>query len=268
MSQEAKNPYTSVGCLPVSREVRASRRGMRRVGKYAACIALAAAGVLAGGCSSEGSGVELQVQKQGVGSGSPNLVIAEIFGGGESASSPLKSDYVVVFNRSTEGVELIDVKLQYASAAGNFTNSTTGSVPLSAESKILGPGKYYFVKLRTGDYGVDIIPPPDAEATTQVSATAGKFALIHGTPFNACGNNPTTNPCVPIDGVTTVLDFVGFGTSANQYEGIVGAAPAPSATTAIFRKGGGCVDTDDNKNDFEVDAPSPDVRYSGTPAQP
>ena len=44
--------------------------------------------------------------------------------------------------------------------------------------------------------------------------------------------------------------------SATDYEGS-GAAPTPSATTALGRAGGGCTDADDNAADFATTAPDP-----------
>ena len=49
----------------------------------------------------------------------------------------------------------------------------------------------------------------------------------------------------------TVVDFVGYGPATNCFEG---AAPAPALTntTAAFRAGDGCVDTDNNAADFSA----------------
>ena len=81
-----------------------------------------------------------------------------------------------------------------------------------------------------------------------MAATAGKVAIVSSTIAL------TGNGC-PI--ASNVLDFVGYGTTPpNCFEG-TGRAPAPSATTADIRKGGGCVDTNDNAADFFLHTPSP-----------
>ena len=54
----------------------------------------------------------------------------------------------------------------------------------------------------------------------------------------------------------TVVDFVGYGTSADCFEG-AGRAPAPSNTNADIRAGGGCTDTDVNSTNFAAAAPTP-----------
>ena len=64
---------------------------------------------------------------------------------------------------------------------------------------------------------------------------------------------------------TLVVDFVGFGTTASSCEGAAAGtcvanvkyAPAPSTTTADFRAGSGCTDTNVNSADFSTAAPSP-----------
>ena len=52
------------------------------------------------------------------------------------------------------------------------------------------------------------------------------------------------------------MDFVGYGASANDYEGS-GPAPAPSATAADLRDGYGHTNTHNNAADFMTDTPNP-----------
>src|SRR5205814_578464 len=63
----------------------------------------------------------------------------------------------------------------------------------------------------------------------------------------------------------SIIDFVGFGTTANCFEG-AGPTPAPSNTTAVLRGSGGCTETDNNSTDFATGAPNP--RNSATAANP
>src|SRR5262249_27981127 len=57
------------------------------------------------------------------------------------------------------------------------------------------------------------------------------------------------------------IDFVGYGT-ANCFEGS-GATPLLTNTTAALRGNGGCLDTNDNANNFVAGAPTP--RNSSSP---
>ena len=68
----------------------------------------------------------------------------------------------------------------------------------------------------------------------------------------------------PITGHTSagVVDFVGYGVTANDYEGS-GPAPAPSATAADVRNGSGRLNTNDNAADFHTDTPNPHSLQSG-----
>ncbi|MDN5627245.1 MAG: T9SS type A sorting domain-containing protein [Weeksellaceae bacterium] len=75
-----------------------------------------------------------------------------------------------------------------------------------------------------------------------MAAAAGKIALVSDA--NQISTVTASN----------VLDFVGYGTTANQFEGS-GAAPAPSATLSVSRTNG--IDTNNNAADFTASAPTP-----------
>ena len=79
-----------------------------------------------------------------------------------------------------------------------------------------------------------------------MSATTGKVALVNDF-------DPLEGTC-PL-GDVNIVDFVGYGTGATCAE--TANAPAPSNTTAIFRKNGGATDNDNNQNDFVTATPNP-----------
>ena len=81
-----------------------------------------------------------------------------------------------------------------------------------------------------------------------MSATTGKIALVNNSDF-------LTGAC-PVVTNTHIVDFLGYGGTANCREGAANA-PAPSNTTALFRKANGSTDTDQNGSDFITGAPSP-----------
>ncbi len=86
-----------------------------------------------------------------------------------------------------------------------------------------------------------------------MSGTAGKVALV--------GNATALGGTCPV-GALQIADFVGYGTSANCFEGS-GPAPTLSNTTAAVRVDPG-VDTNDNALDFREGAPTPH-NVSGIP---
>jgi hypothetical protein len=111
---------------------------------------------------------------------------------------------------------------------------------------MLAPGKFYLIAESFGANGINPIPTPDVTGTIAMSATAGKVALVNS-------NTALTGACPT--GIQ-IVDFVGYGTTANCNEG--GAnAPAPNTTTADIRAGAGCTDAGNNSTDFIVAAPTP-----------
>ena len=169
---------------------------------------------------------------------SPNIVISQVYGGGGNTSAPYTNDFVELFNRGNSTVSVAGWSVQYASAAGTgwAVNSLSGSIP---------PGGYYLVQLAGGAIGV-ALPTPNATGTSNMSGTAGKVALV---------NLSTALAAVACPANANIIDFVGYGGTANCFEGA--AAPAPSNTSSILRAGGGCVDSDANSTNFSTGAPNP-----------
>jgi predicted extracellular nuclease len=167
------------------------------------------------------------------------VVISQVYGGGGNAGATLKNDYIELFNRSAAAVTLTNWSVQYASAAGtSWTNTTKlGTITLQ-------PGQYYLIQEAAGAGGTAVLPTPDASGTINLSGTAGKVALVN----NGTAISSATD--------ASVVDLVAFGTTATPYEGS-GPAPAPANATAVIRQGGGCLDADDNANDFAVGGPAP-----------
>ena len=173
---------------------------------------------------------------------SNTVVISQIYGGGGNTGASYLNDYIVLHNISNAPVVVTGWSLQYASATGTTTWSVAN---LPAGS--ISAGSYYLVKMQSGGAVGTALPTEDASATTiNMSATAGKVALANTTTALS-GANPS--------GGATVVDFVGFGSTANASE--TAAAPAPSATNSISRKDVGSLDTNNNSTDFLAGAAAP-----------
>jgi uncharacterized protein len=183
------------------------------------------------------------------GSGSGSIVVAELFAAGGNTGAAYTNDYVELFNRGSGAVAIDGWTLQYASASSTTWQATalSGTIPA---------GGRYLVQLAGGANGAPL-PTPDATGTSNLAVTGGKVAVVSGATALSCGASPGS--CSAVSGVE---DLVGYGGAAD-YEGS-GAAPTPSATTALARAGGGCTDTDDNASDFATAAPDP--LNSSTPA--
>ncbi|HKG58779.1 MAG TPA: DNA/RNA non-specific endonuclease, partial [Pyrinomonadaceae bacterium] len=172
-----------------------------------------------------------------------HLVISQLYGGGGNTSATFTNDYIEIYNPTGISFNLAGWSLQYASATGT---SWTNKQPLGGA---IAPGEYFLVQLASG--GANGAPLPVSANITgdiNMSATTGKVALV--------SNSISLSGSCPNGTDSDIVDFVGYGSSASCFEG--GArAPAPSNTTALFRKLNGGQDTNQNGDDFQTSAPNP-----------
>lgn len=187
----------------------------------------------------------------GAGAAQADVVISQVYGGGGNSGAPFNADYVELFNTGDLPVSLGGTSIQYASATGTGNFGAGASQIVVLPSVEIPAGGYFLVGLAGGANGA-ALPAPDASGTINMSGTAGKVVLANTTASLGCNGGSTA--CTPAQ-QALILDLVGFG-SANFFEG--GApAPAPSNTTAAFRAGDGCTDSNDNAADFSTGAPAP-----------
>jgi predicted extracellular nuclease len=182
---------------------------------------------------------------------SPNVVISQVYGGGGNTGAPYKNDFVELFNRGTSAVDLSGWSVQYASATGSG-NFGANSAQLTALSGSIAPGGYILVgEASGGAVGADLPAPVNQGGGINLSATAGKVALVKSA--SSLGCNGGSAPCSAAQ-LALIVDLVGYG-NANFFEG----APAPtlSNSTAAIRAAGGCNDTDNNTADFAAATPAP-----------
>lgn len=174
----------------------------------------------------------------GASAGAP-VVINEVYGGGGNTGATYKQDFIELYNRSSSPVNLAGWSVQYASATGTSwaTTALTGTLPA---------GSHYVVRESQGAGGTTDVPS-DVTGTIAMSGTAGKVALVNGTSALTCGAD--------CDGNAAVVDFVGFGTTANDFAG-TGPTPAPSNTNSVSRNATHD-NTANNAADFTAGAPSP-----------
>jgi len=174
------------------------------------------------------------------------VVISQVYGGGGNSGATYKNDFIELYNRGTSPVSLNGWSVQYTSATGaTWTNQT------NLPNVTLNPGYYYLIQEAAGTGVATALPTPDATGTINLSGTAGKVALCNNTIALTSASFTSTSPTG-----SSIVDFVGFGTTANNYEG-TGSTPAPSNTTSILRNSGGLVDTNDNSKDFTTGNPTP-----------
>lgn len=175
-----------------------------------------------------------------------HLVISQVYGGGGNSGATLKNDFIEIFNPTSSTIDVSGWSVQYASSSGNTWQATNLSGSIA-------PGHYYLVQEAKGSGGTVNLPTPDASGSIGMSGTSGKVALVKST-------TAISGVC-PLGG--NVIDFVGFGSSANCSEGS-GPTATLSNTTAALRANDGCTDTDNNSSDFATGTPNP--RNSASPA--
>ena len=175
------------------------------------------------------------IQKTNETAGS-SLVISQVYGGGGNSGATYKQDFVELFNPTAAVISVDGWSIQYASAAGSSWSKTNLSGTIQ-------PGQYFLIQLAAGAGGSVSLPTPDATGTLNLSGTTGKLALV--------SNQTVLTGTCP----TGLVDFVGFGSSANCSENTPTATLSNS--TAAIRASNGCTDTNDNAADFTIGAPTP-----------
>ena len=178
--------------------------------------------------------------------GSTNVVISEVYGGGGNSGATYTNDFIELYNPTGAAISLDGWSVQYASATGTSWTATalSGSIPSKG---------HYLVQEAAGAGGTEALPTPDATGTLALSGTQGKVALVSSKTALTCGTT-----CA---GTDAVVDFVGFG-GANDFEGDA-AAPTLSNTTADARTNG--ADSDQNATDFTAGAPDPQNSGAAAP---
>lgn len=177
------------------------------------------------------------------------VVIAEIYGGGGNPGATYLNDYIVLYNPTASPVDLSTWSLQYHTAT-----LTTGSWSKVNLSQTIAAQDYYLVRFASaGPNGIPLpIFPNDSTAVIGLGNSSGKVALV---------NNQTAlvgDFALPN---ASVIDFVGYGTTATMFEGLGPAAAPSNATSSMRRKDnngnntygvtdGSGWDSDNNNADF------------------
>ncbi|MDT0166666.1 ExeM/NucH family extracellular endonuclease [Actinotalea sp. AC32] len=168
------------------------------------------------------------------------LVINEVYGGGGNSGATYTHDFVELYNKGTEPVDLSAWSVQYASAAGT---TWSGVTPLTGT---IEPGEHYLVQQAQGAGGTTPLPTPDAVGTVAMSGSSGNVALVSSASALTCAGTACAADAA-------VVDLVSYGGSA--YAGS-GPAPRLSSTTSASRDAQH-TNTGDNAADFTAGDPTP-----------
>lgn len=191
------------------------------------------------------------------------VVISQVYGGGGNVGGVLAHDFVELFNRSTQPIDVSGWSVQYAAATGTQNlGQTVATRTALGNGTVIPAGGHLLIRGASGDQaGQPALPTADVTSETpiQLHESSGKVALVKQSASLGCN---TAASCSPAQ-LALVEDLVGYG-NANWAETSPTATLSPR--TASVRAGAGCTDTDRNGADLAAAAPAP--RTSKTPVAP
>ncbi len=173
-----------------------------------------------------------------------DIVISQIYSGGGQVGSTFQNDYFELFNRTNAAIDIRGLPLSFTSDTGSFSFSVSivGSNPV-----LISAGRYLLFRMGPPSANGAPLPVTPDFTIGQNLDLSGK--IVFSRPGTVLGGScPIPN--------SNVLDFVGYGSTANCFEGS-GPTPTLSVTTAAIRQAGGCTDTDNNSSDFVTGSPTP-----------
>ena len=177
--------------------------------------------------------------------------ISQVYGGGGNSGSTYTRDFIEIFNQASTSLDISLWSVQTTSATGTTWN-VTNLCPANGSCSIQ-PGHYYLVHEAQGAGGTTSLPAADMTGSINMGAPSGKIALVNST-------TALSGACPTGGGIA---DFVGYGGAGTNCSETTPTASLDNLTAAV-RKGNGCVDTDNNSNDFVLIGPIP--RNSGSAA--
>lgn len=164
-----------------------------------------------------------------------HVLISQVYGAGGNNGAVLDSDFIELYNPTSEEIDLNGWSVQYASATGNWPTAPNNTTTLTGKIPAYG---YYLIKQASGSAGAPLTGQDDTGALA-MGASNGKVRLL--------------------DANKGEIDVVGFGTANTS-----NPVPALSATTAAIRKSDDSIptinrgyNTNKNSDDFVVATPDP-----------
>jgi hypothetical protein len=203
-----------------------------------------------------------------------DIVVSQLYTNGGNPGSTYQNNYLELFNRTDNPIDFDGWRIYLASATGTFDLAISF---VSSRQIFIGGHQYLLIRFGPDSANGAVVP---ADITVPYNTATPPPGFPPIPPFNPqpSGKIFITMPNVNAFGSTCplpnpdIVDFVGYGATANCFEGS-GPTGTTSNTTAAVRKAGGCTDSDNNAADFDVSAPSPrnstaPQNFCGTPPSP
>ena len=188
--------------------------------------------------------------------GQTRLVISQMYGGGGNTGAQFTYDFLELYNPTSAAISLSGLSIQYAAA----TSASWNEVALPNVS--VQPGHYFLIQAAAGTTVTNAPLVPAADFVISGNGSTGNALNFSATAGKIVIAKTTTPLTVACPAASTYVDLIGFGPTANCFEG-AGPAPAPSNMTADVRTNL-AVDLVNNATDFSTAAPSPHSSGSAT----
>lgn len=165
------------------------------------------------------------------------VVISKVYGGGGNDASGYNGDFAELFNRSTIPINLTGWSFQSCRISDQGFDSRIAFL-----SGIINPGEYRLIVTNQLSATGAQLPTPDFQASPNfgMESQFGRVALSRSSALLHSNFNSTD-----------IVDFVGYGSQAQNFEGI-GPTGTLSDVLVAVRRDGGCRDTNQNAIDFDV----------------
>lgn len=173
---------------------------------------------------------------------SGDVVISEVFAYGGESGIPLMYDFIELYNNTAYDIDLTNWVIWYAPPASSFSPMVNEKTNLQGTIKAKS---YYLIQEQKGTGGYNGLPPTDVVGTIQIGYSYFKLALTNTSALPTLSTSPN------------VVDFIGAGAYANDYE--TASAPQAALQQSISRTlvAGLMVDSNNNASDFKVTSVTP-----------
>ena len=187
-----------------------------------------------------------------------DIVFSQLYSRGGNPGSTYQNNYLELFNRTNNTINISGWRFYLADDTGTFNKA----IAIASSGGInIGPGRYFLMQFGPASSNGAPLPAPDIIVPFHIDPPPG-FPPIPDTNLAPSGKVFLADPNANLIGTTCplpnsqIVDFIGYGSTANCFEG-GGPVPTLSNTTAAVRQANGCTDTDNNNTDFSVSAPNP-----------
>ena len=143
-----------------------------------------------------------------------SVIISEVYGGGGNTDATYKNDFIELYNTTDQPIDISGWRLQYYSATGTGTASSSTNSFVIPEEKVIAPKEYFLIQAAAGTGGTVDLPTPDATSSINIAAAAGKVIV-----YRTNAAQTITSDVTSITGNPYFVDYLPFGSTATPVLG-------------------------------------------------